>query len=208
MGYKSDIEIAQECQMLPITEIAKKAGIDDEYLEQYGKYKAKIDYKLLKDSDRKDGKLILVTAMNPTPAGEGKTTVSIGLAQGAFERAVRYAKQRTAFGRPITDFQAVNFKLAEMAEKIEIARCMCYTVAKMADSGVSFSKEAAMSKLFASQMADDVTRDAIQVMGANGISEEYEVERFFRDTKMMTIGEGTSEILDLVIGRHVLDEND
>ncbi len=82
MGYKSDIEIAQECQMLPITEIASKAGIDDEYLEQYGKYKAKIDYKLLKDSDRKDGKLILVTAMNPTPAGEGKTTTTIGLADG------------------------------------------------------------------------------------------------------------------------------
>ena len=68
MGYKSDIEIAQECQMLPITEIAAKAGISDEYLEQYGKYKAKIDYKLLKDSDRKDGKLILVTAMNPISA--------------------------------------------------------------------------------------------------------------------------------------------
>ncbi|HAB93194.1 MAG TPA: formate--tetrahydrofolate ligase [Lachnospiraceae bacterium] len=82
MGYKRDIEIAQECQMLPITEIAAKAGIDDEYLEQYGKYKAKIDYKLLKDSDRKDGKLILVTAMNPTPAGEGKTTTTIGLADG------------------------------------------------------------------------------------------------------------------------------
>ena len=82
MGYKSDIEIAQECKMLPITEIAAKAGIDDEYLEQYGKYKAKIDYKLLKDSDRKDGKLILVTAMNPTPAGEGKTTTTIGLADG------------------------------------------------------------------------------------------------------------------------------
>ena len=82
MGYKSDIEIAQECQRLPITEIAAKAGISDEYLEQYGKYKAKIDYKLLKDSDRKDGKLILVTAMNPTPAGEGKTTTTIGLADG------------------------------------------------------------------------------------------------------------------------------
>ena len=82
MGYKSDIEIAQESQMLPITEIAAKAGISDEYLEQYGKYKAKIDYKLLKDSDRKDGKLILVTAMNPTPAGEGKTTTTIGLADG------------------------------------------------------------------------------------------------------------------------------
>ena len=82
MGYKSDIEIAQECQKLPITEIAAKAGIDDEYLEQYGKYKAKIDYKLLKDSKRGNGKLILVTAMNPTPAGEGKTTTTIGLADG------------------------------------------------------------------------------------------------------------------------------
>ena len=75
MGFKSDIEIAQECEMLPITKIAEKAGIDDKYLEQYGKYKAKIDYNLLKESDKKDGKLILVTAINPTPAGEGKTTI-------------------------------------------------------------------------------------------------------------------------------------
>ena len=82
MGFKSDIEIAQECTMSPITEIAAKAGIDEKYLEQYGKYKAKIDYNLLKESDRKDGKLILVTAINPTPAGEGKTTTTVGLADG------------------------------------------------------------------------------------------------------------------------------
>ena len=80
MEFKTDIQIAQECVMAPITEIADKAGIDDKYLEQYGKYKAKIDYNLLKESDRKDGKLILVTAINPTPAGEGKTTTTIGLA--------------------------------------------------------------------------------------------------------------------------------
>ena len=80
MGYKSDIEIAQETTMAPITEIAKKAGIDEKYLEQYGKYKAKIDYNLLKESDAPDGKLILVTAINPTPAGEGKTTTTVGLA--------------------------------------------------------------------------------------------------------------------------------
>ena len=77
MGFKSDIEIAQECEMKPITEIAAKAGIDDKYLEQYGKYKAKIDYNLLKETDKKDGKLILVTAINPTPAGEGKTTITV-----------------------------------------------------------------------------------------------------------------------------------
>ena len=82
MEFKTDIQIAQECQMAPITEIAAKAGIDDKYLEQYGKYKAKIDYNLLKESDRKDGKLVLVTAINPTPAGEGKTTTTIGLADG------------------------------------------------------------------------------------------------------------------------------
>ncbi|MCC8140473.1 MAG: formate--tetrahydrofolate ligase [Lachnospiraceae bacterium] len=82
MGFKSDIEIAQECEMKPITEIAAAAGIDDKYLEQYGKYKAKIDYNLLKDTDAENGKLILVTAINPTPAGEGKTTTSVGLADG------------------------------------------------------------------------------------------------------------------------------
>ena len=80
MGFKTDIEIAQECEMKPITEIAEKAGIDDKYLEQYGKYKAKIDYNLLKESDKENGKLILVTAINPTPAGEGKTTTTVGLA--------------------------------------------------------------------------------------------------------------------------------
>ena len=80
MGYKSDIEIAQEAEMLPITEIAEKAGIDDKYIELYGKYKAKIDYRLLKESKRENGKLILVTAINPTPAGEGKTTTTVGLA--------------------------------------------------------------------------------------------------------------------------------
>ena len=80
MGYKSDIEIAQECVMEPITKIAEKAGIEDKYLEQYGKYKAKIDYNILKESDAPDGKLVLVTAINPTPAGEGKTTTTVGLA--------------------------------------------------------------------------------------------------------------------------------
>ena len=83
MGYKSDIEIAQETTMAPITEIAEKAGIDEKYLEQYGKYKAKIDYNLLREeSNAPDGKLILVTAINPTPAGEGKTTTTVGLADG------------------------------------------------------------------------------------------------------------------------------
>ena len=82
MSYKSDIEIAQETTMLPITEIAKEAGVDDKYLEQYGKYKAKVDYNILNDVQRENGKLVLVTAINPTPAGEGKTTTTVGLADG------------------------------------------------------------------------------------------------------------------------------
>ena len=83
MGFKSDIEIAQECEMLPITEVAKTAGVDEKYLEQYGKYKAKVDYNILKDmADKPNGKLVLVTAINPTPAGEGKTTTTVGLADG------------------------------------------------------------------------------------------------------------------------------
>ena len=82
MAYLTDIEIAQQCKMQPITEIAKKAGIPADKLEQYGNYKAKIDLSLLKESDRKNGKLILVTAITPTPAGEGKTTTTIGLADG------------------------------------------------------------------------------------------------------------------------------
>ena len=82
MQYKSDIEIAQSCEMKPIQEIAKVAHVDEKYLEQYGRYKAKIDLSLLNETDRKDGKLILVTAITPTPAGEGKTTTTIGLADG------------------------------------------------------------------------------------------------------------------------------
>ncbi len=82
MGYLTDIEIAQQCEMKPITEIAKTANIDDKYIEQYGRYKAKVDYALLNETEKKEGKLILVTAITPTPAGEGKTTTTIGLADG------------------------------------------------------------------------------------------------------------------------------
>ena len=82
MSFKSDIEIAQETTMQPITEVAKTAGIDEKYLEQYGKYKAKVDYSILKEETHTQGKLVLVTAINPTPAGEGKTTTTVGLADG------------------------------------------------------------------------------------------------------------------------------
>ena len=140
---------------------------------------------------------------------EGRIAISacsVGMAQGATERAVRYAKNRMAFGRPITDFQGVSFQLAEMEMEVNVARTMLYNVAKLADAKLPFSKEAAMLKLYASEMCDRVCWKAIQVMGGNGISEEYEVERFYRDNKLNTIGEGTSEINKLVISRHLLNE--
>lgn len=101
MGFKSDIQIAQECEKKKITEIAKLAGVDEKYLEQYGNYKAKVDYALLKDrKDKQDGKLILVTAITPTPAGEGKTTTSVGLTDGtAQNRKERYSSSERAVPR-------------------------------------------------------------------------------------------------------------
>lgn len=140
---------------------------------------------------------------------EGRIAISacsVGMAQGALERAVRYCKNRYAFGKCITEFQAVSFALSEMEMKVNLGRTMLYNVAKLADSGANFTKEAAMLKLYVSEMCDRVCWKAIQVMGANGISEEYEVERMYRDNKLNTIGEGTSEINKLVISRYVLNE--
>ena len=105
MGYKSDIEIAQECTMQPITAIAEKAGIDDKYLEQYGKYKAKIDYNLLKDTNAEDGKLILVTAINPTPAGEGKNNNFCRSGRRTFQN--RSKKQWLHFASHLLDRSSV-----------------------------------------------------------------------------------------------------
>ena len=105
---KTDIEIAQECTMEPITAIAEKAGIPDEYLEQYGKYKAKIDYNFLKKSQNKDGKLILVTAINPTPAGEGKTTTTVGLAD-AMQRLNKKAVLPVADMRKLYQWRISTF---------------------------------------------------------------------------------------------------
>ena len=110
---KTDIEIAQECTMEPITAIAEKAGIPDEYLEQYGKYKAKIDYNFLKKSQNKDGKLILVTAINPTPAGEGKTTTTVGLAD-AMQRLNK--KVMVALREPLLDLYSESKAVLPVAD--------------------------------------------------------------------------------------------
>jgi alkylation response protein AidB-like acyl-CoA dehydrogenase len=130
--------------------------------------------------------------------------ISIGLAQAALEESVKYAHERTAFGQNIGGFQAIQFKLANMATEIELAQNMLYKAAWLKDQGRPFNKEAAMAKLFASEMAERVCYDAIQIHGGNGYSRSYNVERMYRDARLMTIGEGTSEILRLVISRQVL----
>jgi alkylation response protein AidB-like acyl-CoA dehydrogenase len=130
--------------------------------------------------------------------------MALGLAQGAFERALAYSKERQQFDQPICNFQAVQWMLADMATEIEAARLMVYRAAWLEDQGVRFTKEAAMAKLYASEAAERACFKALQIHGGYGYMREYEVERMYRDQRLCTIGEGTSEIQRLVIARQVL----
>ncbi|NOZ04203.1 MAG: acyl-CoA dehydrogenase [FCB group bacterium] len=131
--------------------------------------------------------------------------LAVGTAEGAYEKALRYATERTAFGKPIHKFQSVGFKLADMATRIEAAKLLVFRAAWLMDQGRDALKNAAMAKLFASEVAMDVTTDAIQIHGGYGYVKEYDVERFFRDAKVLEIGEGTSEIQRLVISRKIVE---
>jgi len=128
----------------------------------------------------------------------------LGIAQRAFDESVRYAKEREAFGQAIADFQGLQWRLADMATRIEAARLLIYRVARMKDSGCSFSKEASMAKLYASETAMFCAHAAVQMFGGYGFVRDYPVEKLFRDAKITEIYEGTSEIQRLVISRHVL----
>jgi alkylation response protein AidB-like acyl-CoA dehydrogenase len=132
--------------------------------------------------------------------------LSIGLAQGAYEAALGYSKQRKQFGRPISEFQAIQHKLSDMATSIEAARLLTYRAGALKDLGKRVTKESAMAKLFASEMAVRVADDALQIHGGYGFIKDYPVEKFYRDVKLCTIGEGTSEIQRLVIARQLLKE--
>jgi butyryl-CoA dehydrogenase len=130
--------------------------------------------------------------------------LSIGLAQAAYEFAIAYAKERRAFGKQIAEFQAIQWMLADAATEIEAARTLLYKAAWLKQEGRSHIKEASMAKMFATEMAERVCRNAIQIHGGYGYSSEYPVERLYRDARLMTIGEGTSEIQRLVIARQIL----
>lgn len=132
--------------------------------------------------------------------------LSVGLAQAAFEEGIRYAREREAFGKPITQYQAIQWMIADAAMEIEAARLLVHKAAWLKDEGKDFTKAAAMAKLFASEIAEKTARNALQIHGSYGYSREYPVERIYRDQRLMTIGEGTSEILRIVIARNVLKE--
>jgi hypothetical protein len=130
--------------------------------------------------------------------------LSVGTAQGAYDIALRYSQQRKQFGRPISEFQAIQFKLADMAAAIDAARLLTYRAGWMKDRGGRVTKESAIAKLFASEMAVDACDQAVQILGGYGFIKDYRVEKFYRDVKLCTIGEGTSEIQRLVIARQIL----
>jgi len=130
--------------------------------------------------------------------------LSVGTAQGAYEAALKYSMQRKQFGRPISEFQSIQNKLADMATEIDAARLLTYRAGWMKDQGQRVTKESAMAKLFASEVAVRVTNEAVQIHGGYGFIKDYPVEKFYRDVKLCTIGEGTSEIQRLVIARQLL----
>ncbi|HKF26383.1 MAG TPA: acyl-CoA dehydrogenase [Candidatus Acidoferrum sp.] len=131
--------------------------------------------------------------------------LALGMAQGALDAAIRYARQRKQFGQPISEFQAIQFKLAEMATEVEAARLLVYQAAWLADQdGARFTRESSMAKLFASEVAVRVANECVQIHGGYGFIKDYPAEKFYRDVKLCTIGEGTSEIQKLVIARQLL----
>ncbi len=148
-----------------------------------------------------------INFMKTLDAGRiGVAALSLGLAQGAFDVAVKYANERKQFGSLIWDFQQIQFRLADMATEIQAGRHLTYHAAWLKGRGQPFSKEAAMAKLFCSELAMKATLGAIQTLGGAGYTSDYPVERMMRDAKVCEIGEGTSEIQRLVIGRHLLKE--
>lgn len=132
--------------------------------------------------------------------------LALGTAEGAYQLALQYAQEREAFGKKISQFQAVGFTLADMAMQLEAAKHLVYYVSWLKDQGQKVTKEAAMAKLFASELAMRITTDAIQIHGGYGYIREYPVERFFRDAKVLEIGEGTSEVQRIVIAREIMEE--
>ncbi|HZG50942.1 MAG TPA: acyl-CoA dehydrogenase [Pyrinomonadaceae bacterium] len=132
--------------------------------------------------------------------------LAVGIAQGAYESALKYSKERQQFGKPISEFQAIQFKLADMATQIDAARLLMYRACYLKDNGKKVTKESAMAKLYASEISVKVCEEAIQIHGGYGYTKDYPPEKYWRDSKLCTIGEGTSEIQRMVIARQLLNQ--
>ncbi|HBK87496.1 MAG TPA: acyl-CoA dehydrogenase [Cytophagales bacterium] len=132
--------------------------------------------------------------------------LSVGIAQGAFDAALQYSKERHQFNKPISTFQGISFKLADMATRIEASRLLTFRAAELKNLGKSVNKESAMAKLYASEVAVEVANEAVQIFGGYGYTKDFPAEKFYRDAKLCTIGEGTSEIQKLVISRALLQK--
>jgi alkylation response protein AidB-like acyl-CoA dehydrogenase len=130
--------------------------------------------------------------------------LSLGIAQGAFDAALAYSQEREQFNKPISTFQGISFKLAEMATDIEASKLLIFRAADLKNKGLPVTKESAMAKYFASEVAVKVANDAVQIFGGYGYTKDYPVEKFYRDAKLCTIGEGTSEIQKIVIAKSIL----
>jgi alkylation response protein AidB-like acyl-CoA dehydrogenase len=167
------------------------------------------DCKIPKDSlIGREGMGFMIAMRTLDRSRPGIAAQAIGIAQGALDHALEYSRQRIQFGKPISSFQAIQFKLADMATQIEAARALTYSTARMIDGGMkNFSKEAAMCKLYASDVAMAVTTEAVQILGGYGYMKEYPVEKYMRDAKITQIYEGTNEIQRSVIGRHLVKES-
>ena len=129
--------------------------------------------------------------------------MGLGLAQGAFEMAMQYGKERKQFGQSIIKFQVNTFKVADMATKIELARRQLYHACWLKDNGKPYGKESAMAKLYCSEIAKEVADEAVQIHGGYGLMKDFDIERFYRDQRLLQIGEGTSEIMRLVIAKNI-----
>ncbi|MBT8405061.1 MAG: acyl-CoA dehydrogenase family protein [Gemmatimonadetes bacterium] len=209
-----DVDIAKELGVGHRPELGYMAGVRSGKKEDKMGWRASDTRELILDDVLVPKENLLgeegrgfINFMKTLDAGRiGIAGLSLGLAEGAFDTALRYVTGREQFGRRVWDFQQVQFPMADLATELQAARHLTYHAAWLKDQGRPFSREAAMAKLFASELAMKATLQAIQLMGGAGYSDEYPVERMARDAKVCEIGEGTSEVQRLVIARHLLRE--
>ena len=163
------------------------------------------DVRVHKDNLLGEENLGFINAMKTLDTGRiGVAAQAIGLARGALDEAIKYSKERVQFGKKIKDFQAISFMISDMATKLEAAKLLTYQAAYMKDTGSPASKEASMAKLYATEICNEICAKAIQIHGGYGFIKDYKVERFYRDARVLTLYEGTSQVQQMVIASHLL----